>query len=58
VVTDPPPMKATFAYQVPGLPATFFLNRQHRIVKRVSGAVTQQDLRAGVALMTGPAGRS
>lgn len=58
VVTDPPPMNTTLAYNVPGLPATFFLNSQHRIVKRIYGAVTLRDLRTGVALMTRPAGRS
>jgi cytochrome c biogenesis protein CcmG, thiol:disulfide interchange protein DsbE len=58
VVSDPQPMKTTFAYDVPGLPATFFLNGQHRIVKRVYGAVTLQELRTGVAMMTKPAGRS
>jgi cytochrome c biogenesis protein CcmG, thiol:disulfide interchange protein DsbE len=58
VVTDPQPMTTTLAYDVPGLPATFFLNSQHRIVKRVYGAVTLPDLRTGVALMTKPAGRS
>jgi cytochrome c biogenesis protein CcmG/thiol:disulfide interchange protein DsbE len=58
VVADPQPMTTTLAYDVPGLPATFFLNSQHRIVKRVYGAVTLQDLRTGVALMTKTAGRS
>ena len=58
VVSDPQPMTTTLAYNVPGLPATFFLNRQHRIVKRVYGAVTLQDLRTGMAMMTKPAGRS
>lgn len=58
VVADPQPMTTTLAYDVPGLPATFFLNSQHRIVKRVYGAVTLQDLRSGVAIMSKPAGRS
>jgi cytochrome c biogenesis protein CcmG, thiol:disulfide interchange protein DsbE len=58
VVTDPQPMKTTLAYDVPGLPATFFLNSQHRIVKRVYGAVTLRELQTGVAMMTRPAGRS
>jgi cytochrome c biogenesis protein CcmG/thiol:disulfide interchange protein DsbE len=57
VVSDPQPMTTTLAYDVPGLPATFFLNSQHRIVKRVYGAVTLQDLRTGVAMMTKSAGR-
>jgi cytochrome c biogenesis protein CcmG, thiol:disulfide interchange protein DsbE len=58
LVADPQPMTTTLAYDVPGLPATFFLNSQHRIVKRVYGAVTLPDLRTGVAMMTKPAGRS
>jgi cytochrome c biogenesis protein CcmG, thiol:disulfide interchange protein DsbE len=58
VVSDPQPMTTTLAYDVPGLPATFFLNGQHRIVKRVYGAVTLHDLRTGMAMMTKPAGRS
>ena len=52
VAVDPMPMKAATAYGLPGLPATFFLNAQHRIVKRVFGAVTQAELDSGAALMT------
>jgi hypothetical protein len=33
------------------LPATFFLDAQHRIVKRVYGAVTQAELTSGTALI-------
>jgi len=57
VVSDPQPMTTTLAYGAPGLPATFFLNSQHRIVQRVYGAVTRRDLQAGVAMMTRPAGQ-
>ena len=39
------------AYNIDGLPQTFFLNAQHRIVERVLGAVTKADLAQGVALM-------
>ena len=39
------------AYNIDGLPQTFFLNAQHRIVERVFGAVTEADLAQGVALM-------
>jgi cytochrome c biogenesis protein CcmG/thiol:disulfide interchange protein DsbE len=52
VVADPAPMAATLAYGVVALPQTFFLNAQHRIVKRVISAVTLTDLRTGVALLT------
>ncbi len=43
------------AYGVNALPQTFFLDAQHRIVKRIYGAVTASDLRQGVALMNRPA---
>jgi thiol-disulfide isomerase/thioredoxin len=52
VAVDPLPMKTATAYGLPGLPATFFLNAQHRIVKRVYGAVTQAELTSGATLMT------
>ncbi|HUY50793.1 MAG TPA: TlpA disulfide reductase family protein [Streptosporangiaceae bacterium] len=58
VVSDPAPMHTTLAYNVPGLPATFFLNSRHDIVKSVYGAVTLQELRTGVAMMTKQTGRS
>jgi cytochrome c biogenesis protein CcmG/thiol:disulfide interchange protein DsbE len=54
VGVDPFPARVTTSYGVTALPQTFFLNAQHRIVKRVYGAVTAQQLRAGVALMNGP----
>jgi len=44
-------MKTATAYRLPGLPATFFLNARHRIVKRVFGAVTQAELTSGATLM-------
>ena len=53
VVADPAPMKAAIAYNLPGLPATFFLNSRHQIVKRVYGPVTQAELTTGARLMTG-----
>ena len=56
VVADPLPMKTAIAYNLPGLPATFFLNAHHLIVKRVYGAVTQADLTTGARLMTGKNG--
>jgi cytochrome c biogenesis protein CcmG/thiol:disulfide interchange protein DsbE len=58
VVADPAPMAATLAYGVVALPQTFFLNAQHRIVKRVISAVTLTDLRTGVALLTSQSKRS
>ena len=53
VAVDPMPMKVAIAYNLPGLPATFFLNARHVIVKRVYGAVTEADLASGARLMTG-----
>ena len=53
VAVDPMPMRAAIAYNLPGLPATFFLNARHVIVKRVFGAVTEADLASGTRLMTG-----
>ena len=53
VAVDPMPMKAAIAYNLPGLPATFFLNARHIIVKRVYGPVTEADLASGARLMTG-----
>jgi hypothetical protein len=34
------------------LPATFFLDSHHRIVKRVYGAVSQAELTSGTALIS------
>ena len=51
VAVDPMPMKAAFAYNLPGLPATFFLNSRHQIVKQVYGPVTEAELAAGAALI-------
>jgi hypothetical protein len=56
VVADPAPMRAAIAYNLPGLPATFFLNAHHIIVKRVYGPVTQAELSGGARLMAGRAG--
>jgi len=39
-------------YNLPGLPATFFLDSRHRIVKRVYGAVTPAELTSGTALVS------
>jgi thiol-disulfide isomerase/thioredoxin len=56
VAADPAPMTAAIAYNLPGLPATFFLNSRHVIVKRVFGPVTQAELASGARLMAGRAG--
>ncbi len=48
---DPTNQSITDEYGVFGIPQTFFLNAQHRIVKHVSGAVTLKELTQGVALM-------
>jgi thiol-disulfide isomerase/thioredoxin len=39
------------AYNVDGLPQTFFLNAEHRIVDHVLGAVTKAQLAKGLSLM-------
>jgi thiol-disulfide isomerase/thioredoxin len=56
LAADPLPMKVATAWNLPGLPATFFLDSGHQIVKRVFGPVTRQDLTAGTALADGRAG--
>jgi cytochrome c biogenesis protein CcmG/thiol:disulfide interchange protein DsbE len=48
-----PQLTAASAYNVSGLPQTFFLDARHRIVDRVFGAVTATSLRKGIALATG-----
>jgi cytochrome c biogenesis protein CcmG/thiol:disulfide interchange protein DsbE len=58
VASDPAPMAMALSYGVTALPQTFFLNAQHRIVKRLIRAVTLTDLRRGVAIMTAQSGRS
>ncbi len=58
VASDPAPMAMALSYGVAALPQTFFLNAQHRIVKRLIRAVTLTDLRRGVAIMTAQSGRS
>jgi thiol-disulfide isomerase/thioredoxin len=58
VASDPAPMTMALTYGVTALPQTFFLNAQHRIVKRVIRAVTLTDLRSGISLMTKPSARS
>jgi thiol-disulfide isomerase/thioredoxin len=51
VGSDPFPAPVTTSYGVFGLPQTFFLNAQHRIVKHVIGGVTLTELNQGVTLM-------
>lgn len=46
-----PTTVAAGAYGVDGLPQTFFLNAQHRIVDHVLGAVTEASLAKGLKLM-------
>jgi cytochrome c biogenesis protein CcmG/thiol:disulfide interchange protein DsbE len=58
VASDPAPMAMALSYGVTALPQTFFINAQHRIVKRLIRAVTLTDLRRGVAIMTAQSGRS
>ena len=51
VGVDAPPMPTSAAYNVNGLPQTFFLNARHQIVKRVFGAVTSRELNTGTAMI-------
>jgi cytochrome c biogenesis protein CcmG/thiol:disulfide interchange protein DsbE len=51
VLTEPSTDPTVIAYDLPGLPGTFFLNYRHQIVKRVYGALTQAELAAGTALI-------
>ncbi|HUL24488.1 MAG TPA: TlpA disulfide reductase family protein [Streptosporangiaceae bacterium] len=51
VATEPATGTTIIDYDLPGLPATFFLDSRHRIVKRVYGAVTQAELTSGAALI-------
>jgi cytochrome c biogenesis protein CcmG/thiol:disulfide interchange protein DsbE len=51
VGVDPFPASTTTSYGVLALPQTFFLNAQHRIVRRIYGAVTLKQLSEGVAAM-------
>jgi cytochrome c biogenesis protein CcmG/thiol:disulfide interchange protein DsbE len=46
-----PQVSVALAYNVDGLPQTFFLNAQHRIVDHVLGAVTSAELAKGLSLM-------
>lgn len=52
VAAEPAANTTVIAYDLPGLPATFFLDARHRIVKRVYGAVTQAELTSGTALIS------
>jgi cytochrome c biogenesis protein CcmG, thiol:disulfide interchange protein DsbE len=46
-----PQVTVALAYNVDGLPQTFFLNAKHRIVDHVLGAVTKAELAKGLRLM-------
>jgi len=46
-----PQVTVALAYNVDGLPQTFFLNAQHHIVDHVLGAVTKAELAKGLSLM-------
>jgi cytochrome c biogenesis protein CcmG/thiol:disulfide interchange protein DsbE len=51
VGVDAPPMPTAAAYNVSGLPQTFFLNARHEIVKRVFGALTGKELTTDTAMI-------
>jgi len=46
-----PLMNVAGAYDIDGLPQTYFLDAQHRIVEHVLGALTKADMTEGVSLM-------
>jgi cytochrome c biogenesis protein CcmG, thiol:disulfide interchange protein DsbE len=46
-----PLLTVASAFHIDGLPQTFFLNAQHRIVEHVLGPMTTADLAQGVSLM-------
>jgi len=52
VATESAMGRTVIDYNLPGLPATFFLDSRHRIVKRVYGAVSQAELATGAALIS------
>ncbi|HYB86664.1 MAG TPA: TlpA disulfide reductase family protein [Streptosporangiaceae bacterium] len=51
IASEPASDTTVIAYDLPGLPATFFLDARHRIVKKVYGPVTQAELSSGTALI-------
>jgi cytochrome c biogenesis protein CcmG, thiol:disulfide interchange protein DsbE len=51
IASEPASDTTVIAYDLPGLPATFFLDARHRIVKKVYGPVTQAELTSGTALI-------
>jgi cytochrome c biogenesis protein CcmG, thiol:disulfide interchange protein DsbE len=53
VGVDPFPAKTAVSYGVLGLPQTFFLNAQHRIVRHIYGDVTAKELSAWAAQVGG-----
>ena len=57
VATESAMGRTVVDYNLPGLPATFFLDSRHRIVKRVYGAVSQAELTAEAALISKRAGQ-
>jgi cytochrome c biogenesis protein CcmG/thiol:disulfide interchange protein DsbE len=57
VATESAMGRTVINYNLPGLPATFFLDSRHRIVKRVYGAVSQAELTTGAALISERAGQ-
>jgi cytochrome c biogenesis protein CcmG/thiol:disulfide interchange protein DsbE len=53
VASDPFPAPVTVSYGVLGLPQTFFLNAQHKIVRHVVGDLTQAELNAWARTLSG-----
>lgn len=52
-----PQINVGVAYQVSGVPQTFFLDARHRVVYRVFGAVTPAQLSEGLALSSSSSSR-
>jgi thiol-disulfide isomerase/thioredoxin len=50
-VADDPNLVVAARYRVPGIPATFFLNAQHQVVKADYGWLNWKKLRTGVRMM-------
>jgi cytochrome c biogenesis protein CcmG, thiol:disulfide interchange protein DsbE len=48
-VAADPTLGTASAYGAPGLPATYFLNAQHKVASKVLGPITWQQLSAGAA---------
>jgi thiol-disulfide isomerase/thioredoxin len=53
-VAADPSLATANAYGAPGLPATYFLNARHKVVAKVLGPITWQQLLGGLAQLNDP----